>query len=133
MDYKTSWLIENEVVLMTPLGSLSIPDGVKMLKSASALIDQSPQEKVAVIADITKLASSQRSVVEIFRMYKDNRSPKWGFTVIIGEKDLKRIIAQAVLQTARVDVRFAKTIDEALQVLYRVIPQLEGKAVNIPD
>ena len=133
MDYKTSWLIENEVVLMTPLGNLSIPDGVKMLKSASALIDQSPQEKVAVIADITKLASSQRSVVEIFRMYKDNRSPKWGFTVIIGEKDLKRIIAQAVLQTARVDVRFAKTIDEALQVLYRVIPQLEGKAVNIPD
>jgi len=133
MDYKTSWLIENEVVLMTPLGNLSIQDGVKMLKSASALIDQSPQEKVAVIADITKLASSQRSVVEIFRMYKDNRSPKWGFTVIIGEKDLKRIIAQAVLQTARVDVRFAKTIDEALQVLYRVIPQLEGKAVNIPD
>lgn len=133
MDYKTSWLIENEVVLMTPLGNLSIPDGVKMLQSASALIDQSPHEKVAVIADITKLTSSQRSVVEIFRMYKENRSPKWGFTVIIGEKDLKRIIAQAVLQTARVDVRFAKTINEALQVLYRVNPALADKIVNPTD
>jgi len=130
MDYKTVWLIENEVVLMTPLGDLSIAEGAKMLQSASVLIDQSPQDKVAVIADITKLTSSQRSVVEIFRMYKDNRSPKWGFTVIVGEKDLKRIIAQAVLQTARVDVRFAKTVDEALTVLYRVVPHLVGKTVN---
>ncbi|MCU0480418.1 MAG: hypothetical protein MUE54_04310 [Anaerolineae bacterium] len=129
MDYKTVWLIENDVVLMIPYGDLTPNDGVKMIQSASDLINTSLKDKVAVIADITHLSSPAPNIIEAFKLFK-NRSPKWGFTIIIGQKDLKRIIAQAVLQTARVDVRFAKDMNEALQILYRVVPELVGKAVN---
>jgi hypothetical protein len=132
MDYKAMWLIDNEVAFMGQYRELTVAEGANMIGDTSALMDSCDKEKVPVIVDATRITAKMHNIFETFKMFRETHSQKWGFTIVMGEKGITRMIAQFVLQVARIELRFAKDMDEALEILYRVMPELEGKPVNLP-
>ena len=130
MDYSVSWLIENEVVLMVLNSDIELTTGVQMLQDVATLMESSSHEKVHVIADASKTTSRMHNINETMQTFRGNRSPKWGFTVIIGGGGFTQLIAQIIFQISRIEVRFAKNQSTALEILYRIAPDLIGKPLT---
>ncbi|HRF98816.1 MAG TPA: hypothetical protein PLZ51_26585 [Aggregatilineales bacterium] len=124
MNYAVKWVIENEVAMFTQYTDLSIEAGGEMIREISNLLDTSPKAKIPIIVDATRITARMHNVFESIKMFRKMRSDKWGFTIVIGDKGITKLIAQTVLQIARVEVRFAKNVEEALEILYRIEPDL---------
>ncbi len=123
-DYEISWLIPNQVALLVQHKDISIEETVKMVEEVNALLATSDMPKVPVIVDITSMGSTGANIGQVTKEFRSARSDKWGFTVVIGAKGVNQFIAQLVLQLARVELRLAKNMEEALEMLYRVHPEL---------
>jgi hypothetical protein len=124
MNYIVKWIIENEVAMLTQYVDIDIQAAGVMITEVSKLLDTSPKTKIPIIVDVTRISARMHNVFDGIRTFRQTRSDKWGFTIIIGDKGITKLIAQTVLQIARVEVRFAKDMEEALGILYRVEPNL---------
>ncbi|MCL4255998.1 MAG: hypothetical protein KJ043_19730 [Anaerolineae bacterium] len=123
-DYEISWLIPNQVALLVQNKDISIEETVKMVEKVNDLLTASDMPKVPVVVDITPMGSTGNNVGQATREFRSARSDKWGFTVVIGAKGVNQFIAQLVLQLARIEVRLAKNMDEALEIVYRIHPNI---------
>jgi hypothetical protein len=128
MDYSVEWLIENEVVLVTQYQEFTIDIGAAMVRDASALMNTSSKAKVPFVVDARRVPGRIYNVFEALKMFRDNRTDKWGFTIAIGDKNAVQFVVQSVMQLTRIELRFAKDIDEALEILYRIDPTLPRKS-----
>ncbi|MDX2078408.1 MAG: hypothetical protein SFZ02_18390 [bacterium] len=124
MNYIVKWVIENEVAMFTQYTDLSLEAGGEMIREISQLLDTSPKAKIPIIVDATRITARMHNIFDSIKMFRKMRSEKWGFTIVIGDKGITKLIAQTVLQIARVEVRFAKDMTEALDILYRIEPSL---------
>lgn len=123
-DYEISWLIPNRVALLVQNKDISIEETVRMVEEVNTLLGDSDAPKLPVVVDITPLGSTGNNVGQATREFRSARSDKWGFTVVIGAKGVNQFIAQLVLQLARIEVRLAKDMNDALEILYRIHPDL---------
>jgi hypothetical protein len=123
-DFEIRWLIKDEVALLVQKRDLTIPRIVEMLTQVNDLLDSSATPKLAVIVDGSAMKGTSNNVSDVVKEFRTVRSNKWGFTVVVGAQGIIKFFAQLILQLARVEVRLAKNMDEALEVLYRVNPSL---------
>lgn len=128
--YTVGWLIEHEVVHVVQLKEWDLEVAGWMVRDASALMDTVNKAKVPIVVDGSRVPSKMYNVIEANKMFKDNRSDRWGFTVVVGEKNFTQFVAQTMLQLARVELRFTGSLDEAISVLYRVDQNLVNKKIN---
>lgn len=123
-NYEIRWYIPNQVALLVQHNDMSIEEIVKMLEETNQLIATSPLPKVSVIVDGSKMSTTKANIGQVVKEFRAARSDKWGFTVVVGAKGIIQFVAQLILQLARVEVRLAKDMDEALDMLYRMYPDL---------
>jgi hypothetical protein len=122
--YEVKWLVENEVVWMIQKHDLPIAELVEMIEAVNNLMITSSHEKVPVIVDGSMMKNTTGNISEIIKKFRTVRSDKWGFTVVIGAQGVIKFFVQLVLQLARVEVRMAKDMDEAIGILRHVYPDL---------
>jgi hypothetical protein len=124
IEYELKWYIENEVLILTQFHGEGIEQAIAMMSEANGLIDSSPNEKVPVIIDVSKIMTPQKDMNAVIQKFRTGRSKKWGFTVVIGAEGIIKFFAQLFFQFSGIEVRLAKNMDEALEILYRVNPNL---------
>ena len=123
-DYEISWLIENEVVLYTQYAETTLENVETLITAINGLVDTSKRDKVPVIVIAKSVKGSNVPITGVARKFQTMSSNKWGFTIVIGAEGIVRFLAQILFQLVRIEVRFAKDVDEALNVLYRIYPDL---------
>lgn len=122
--YEVKWLIDNEIVWMVQKHDLPIPELMNMIKAVNDLMATSPREILPVIVDGSQMITTANNISEIIKQFRNVRSDKWGFTVVIGASGIIKFFVQLVLQLARVEVRMARNMDEAIEILRRIYPNL---------
>ncbi len=122
--YSIEWLIENEVIHVIQLKHWTLEVAGWMVRDASILMDSTNKEKVPIIVDGSRVPPFMYNIIDANRMFRANKSDKWGFTIVVGEKNFTQFVAQTMLQLARIELRFTGSLDEALNVLYRIYPNL---------
>lgn len=123
-DFEIRWIVQDEVGLLVQKRDLAIPRIVEMLTQVNEMLDLSANPKLAVIVDGTAMSGTTNNISDVIKEFRNVRSDKWGFTVVVGASGIIKFFAQLILQLARVEVRLAKTMDEAMEILYRVNPSL---------
>jgi len=123
-DYEVRWVIPNEVALLVQNRDMTIPQIVTMINEVNQLLESSPHEKLPVIVDGSNMKSTSNNIGDVLKEFRTVRSEKWGFTVVVGAQGVIKFFAQLILQLARVEVRLAKDMDEAIEIIYRVNPSL---------
>jgi len=122
--YSITWHIENEVIHVIQLKDWTLEVAGWMVRDASTLMDSTQKDKVPIIVDGSRVPPHLYNVIEANKMFRANKSDKWGFTIIVGEKNFTQFVAQTMLQLAKIELRFTRNIDEALNILYRIYPNL---------
>jgi len=123
--FEVKWYIENKVALFLQYQEATLDNVDNMIQATNQLIQSSPQNKVAVIVNISGMKGNQSSISAIARHFQQTRSAKWGFTVIIGAENMVvKFLGQIFFQLGRIEVRFADDIDDAMAILYRIDPDL---------
>lgn len=123
--FEVKWHIENKVVLFLQYQEATLDNVDDMIQAVNQLIDSSPQDKVAVIVNISGMMGNQSAIGAIARRFQQTRSDKWGFTVIIGsENAVVKFLGQIFFRLGRIEVRFAKDIHGAMEILNRIDPDL---------
>lgn len=123
-DYEIRWLIENEVALFIEYQEATVENVASMINATNQLISSSPRDKVPIIVNVSGMKGSPTNISAIAREFRGSRSEKWGFTIVIGAEGIVKFLAQIFFQLGRIEIRFASNMDEALQILYRIYPNL---------
>jgi SpoU rRNA methylase family enzyme len=127
-DYEVKWLIENRVALYVQHVETTLDNVEVMINAINDFIASSPQNKVPIIADVKRVKGENVPITGVIRRFQKLRSDKWGFTIAIGAQGIVTFLAQLLFQLGRVEVRFAKDLDEALDILYRMYPDLRDSS-----
>lgn len=123
--FDMKWYIENKIALFLQYQEATLDNVDAMIQAVNQLLDSSPQNKVAVIVNISGMKGNQSSISAIARRFQQTRSDKWGFTVVIGaENRVVKFLGQIFFQLGRVEVRFADDLDGAMAILHRIDPDL---------
>ena len=123
-DYEVRWLIPDQVVLMVQKTNLDVDGLMNMVADVNTLLETSSNSKIPIIVDSSAVKQTNANIGQVVEKFRSVRSDKWGFTVIIGAKGVIQFMAQLVLQLARVEVRMTSTMENALEILYRMHPEL---------
>jgi len=123
-DYEIRWLIDNEVVLYTQHVETTLENVETLINAINDFVDTSKRDKVPVIVIAKSVTGSRVPISGVARKFQTMSSNKWGFTIVIGAEGIVKFLAQILFQLARIEVRFASDIDEALAILYRIYPNL---------
>jgi hypothetical protein len=123
-DYEAKWLIENAVVLYTQYVETTLENVDTLITAINALIDTTDRDIVPVIVDARSVKGSRVPINGVARKFQTMRSDRWGFTIVIGAEGVVKFLAQILFQLSRIEARFANNIDDAMQILYRIYPDL---------
>ncbi|MDZ4672656.1 MAG: hypothetical protein SH821_17480 [Phototrophicales bacterium] len=123
-EYEVRWLIENEAVLLIQYKDMTVQQLGNMIREVGDLLAQSEKPKIPVVVDGTHMKATTNNMGQVVKEFRNVRSEKWGFTIVIDSKGIIKFIAQVILQVARVEVKFAGDMKEALDILYRMDPTL---------
>lgn len=123
-DYEVKWLIENEVALYIQNIETTLENVDVLINAINDFIASSPKHKVPIVVDVKQVQGKDVPITGVIRKFQKMRSDKWGFTIAIGAQGIVTFLAQLLFQLGRVEVRFAKDIDEGLDILYRMYPNL---------
>jgi hypothetical protein len=123
-EYEVRWLIENEAVLLTQYKDMTVEQLGNMVRAVGQLLEQSSKAKIPVVVDGRQMHSTTNNMGQVVKEFRSNRSEKWGFTIVVDSKGILKFITQVILQVARVEVKFAGDMKEALSILYRIDPTI---------
>ena len=122
---EVKWHIENKVAPFTQYQEATLVNVDEMIQAGNTLINSSPQDKVAMIVNISGMRGNQSNISAIARRFQQMRSDKWGFTVIIGaESSTVKFLGQIFFRLGRIEVRFADDINGAMNIFKRIDPDL---------
>lgn len=123
-DYEVRWFIPDQVILMVQKTNLDVAGVMKMVADVNTLLETTSNTKIPIIVDSSAVKQMNANIGQVVKEFQTIRSDKWGFTVIIGAKGVIQFMAQLVLQLSRVEVRMTSSMEDALEILYRVHPEL---------
>jgi hypothetical protein len=123
-EFSVTWLIKNRVGFFKQYTEATIENVNRMIDAANALINSSPHDKVAMIIDASGMEGNSAYIADIIKEFREKRADKWGFTVVIGAEGVIKFFAQLFFRVARIEARLADNIEEALDILRRIYPDL---------
>ena len=123
-DYEVKWHIENKVAIFNQYQEATLQNVQNMIHATNQLINSSSQDKVPIIVNVSGMTGSRANIKDISREFREGRSEKWGFTIVIGANRAVKFLARIFFELAKIEIRFASDLDEAMQILYRIYPNL---------
>ena len=89
MPYTLSWYVEDAVIIIKVTGSFPMTEICNAVEEVSLLIQQSDRESVHILADLTDISQTPKSVrliaSEVKKLYDNTRI---GWTIAYGIKKL---------------------------------------------
>ncbi|MAU09888.1 MAG: hypothetical protein CL607_08725 [Anaerolineaceae bacterium] len=100
MPYTLSWYVEDAVIIIKVTGSFPMTEICNAVEEVSLLIQQSDRESVHILADLTDISQTPKSVrliaSEVKKLYDNTRI---GWTIAYGIKNsVVNIVASIVTQ-----------------------------------
>jgi hypothetical protein len=127
MPYKTSWFIEQRAVQIELIGEVTLED---MAAYSAILHDDYLEKGEAPVHMVFNLQNLQRFPSQVLAIKKTSdlymHHPALGWAIFVGiNNPLMSFLANTVAQTLKIKSQQAKTLDEALEKLKRIDPQLK--------
>jgi hypothetical protein len=125
MSYEISWYHEKRVLLVRIQGELTLED----MRQCSDAIYETLDLGTApthVIADLREIGHFPASLIALKNAARYLTHPKIGWIVVIGGPMLAQMFAGILTRTTRINYHAAKTIEEAIQLLFEADPSLVG-------
>ncbi|MEO1289452.1 MAG: hypothetical protein AAFV93_16940 [Chloroflexota bacterium] len=128
MTIQVGWYIQDKVSYMKLIGDSKDEVFIEAANYRTQLASASLAEKVHLIMDVSK--TTQRLDIPTYR--KIELPPNNGWTIAVGGTDKVAIfVGTVIMQLMKQDLRFAKTIDEAMQVLTQLDGSISPETANI--
>lgn len=129
MDYQFGWLIPNEVIYGIQLQDWSMDVVAQFICDASRLMNTTHKSRVPIVFETNNIPSRRYYAFQTHKLFQDNKTDKWGATIIIPSEDRNPFVVRVAFWLARIDLYFARNMDEALDILYGIDPSLADKPV----
>ena len=100
-----------------------MPANIAMIHEMNHLLATSPHPKIPVIV-VTHLNKTRNGLNRVVKMFREERSNKWGYTVVVGARGGVRFIAQVIVKMAWVQMSLTDTVEEAYAILRGQDPTL---------
>lgn len=127
MPYSISWFVENRAVLVTLTDAVTVEE---MMEYGSVLHDdylEKGQAPIHLVVDLNHMTGFPTQVMAVKRASQAYLNhPALGWAIFVGiHNPLLSFVANTVSQTLRIKSQQAKTLEEALEKLKRIDPQLK--------
>lgn len=123
IEYEIKWHITNRVAILTQFVDMTMPANIAMIHEMNRLLANSPYPKIPVIV-VTHIDKTRNGLNPVVKMFREGRSDKWGYTVVVGAKGGIRFIAQVIIKLAWVQMSLADSIEDAYAILRHHDPTL---------
>ncbi|MEM9954710.1 MAG: hypothetical protein AAF846_24090 [Chloroflexota bacterium] len=128
MAIQVGWYIPNKVTYMKLVGDFTDATFIKAANYRTQIASESPAEKVHLILDTSDSAHK----IDIKNYRKIELPPNNGWTIAVGGTDkVAQFVGTVAMQLMKQELRFAKTIDEAMQLLTRFDGSISPDSANI--
>lgn len=123
IEYEIKWYLFNRVAILTQFVDMTMPANIAMIHEMNQLLAVSPHAKIPVIV-VTHLNKTRNGLNQVVTMFREERSEKWGYTVVVGARGGIRFIAQVIVKLAWVQMSLTDTVEEAYAILRHHDPTL---------
>ena len=122
MPYTIDWYLENEILLMTYSGTMTIDDMIQANDHAKAYIAEigRPIYLISILEEGTKVPTDIRFYVDITVVTEDN----FKLNFAVGAPSFIVLISRIIARMTKVKILAVDSLEEALQIIAKREPDL---------
>lgn len=133
MAYTIDWYVDRRVLEIAISGQISIDEFEQLHQDSFALVEQSSY-KVHAIADLSQFDAIPANLKMLTSASNHEKNHNQGMTILVMPKvqSVIRFLITIIMQTLRLEYRICETVEEAIEVLKRVDPDLRQTMEDTP-
>lgn len=125
MAYRLEWYLQDRILLTTYEGTLTLENLREVNQATKDLIETSPYAPVHNIIDSRNLDHFPKSLNEMSQVADVLKNAKAGWFIVINHNPVQNFIVTILANTFKTTIKSARSMDEALDILYRMDLSLE--------
>ena len=125
MPYENGWYIERRVIFQRIYGDVTLADLEKNLHETNELLEAGISP-IHVMCDVREISKFPMNINQLKDLYQMAPNPNAGFTILLSSSSVLRFFLSIIVQIVKTDYKMVNTDEEALELLRRIDPTLNG-------
>jgi hypothetical protein len=125
LPYENGYYIDKRIIYQHIYGEATLEDLKANLEGTNILIEEGIAP-IHVISDLREVVKFPMNINQLKDLYTMSPHPKMGFTILLTNSTVLRFFISIIVQFVKTDYKMVNNYEEALDLLRRIDPTLEG-------